>query len=217
MTKKLKRQYDNAYPSVTQVLDVLRKYGLEFWFKNNTLAFINEESEKGKLIGTQIHEAIQSHIEKNKARVDTEYHEEVMNALKGFMLFKKENPTIKLIRSEMMLTSEKHKYNGTMDCLGKINDNIVVFDWKSGKIRQERTTPDIYDEYIYQVSAYVKAYNEVENQNVNEAYILALAKNKVAYTLKKIEAQEIEESFNEVFLPALKILYYQKRRKNVSA
>src|SRR5487761_2567277 len=113
MAKK-RRDYQNDFPSVTQVLDVLRKIGLEFWFKKNTLEFITRESEKGKLVGTQIHEAIQSHIETDKIEIKTDYPDEVSNALKSFMLFKKEHPEIKLKRSEITLTSNEFGYNGTL-------------------------------------------------------------------------------------------------------
>ena len=41
-------RYTNKYPSVTTVLGVLRKLGLEMWFKNNTAQYCDEESRKGK-------------------------------------------------------------------------------------------------------------------------------------------------------------------------
>lgn len=207
--KKAKRQYDNSFPSVTQVLADLRKIGLEFWFKKNTLAFIQTESERGKLIGKQIHEGIESHIELNEVNVQTEYANEVMNALKGFMQFKKDHPEIKLYKSEMMLTSNVHGYNGTLDALGEIGNVPIIFDWKTGQAK-EKDKPDIYDEYIYQVSAYVKAYNEVTGNIVNRAFILVLAKDKIAYNLREVSKDEIDVSFKEVFLSALKIYNYQR-------
>ncbi len=47
-----KRDYDNSYSSVTQILGVLRKIGLEYWFKFNTAKFCDEESNRGKITGT---------------------------------------------------------------------------------------------------------------------------------------------------------------------
>lgn len=204
---KSKRQYENDYPSVTQVLDILRKIGLEFWFKNNTLEFINRESSKGKLIGTQIHEAIQSYIETGTAKMDTEYQQEVTNALKSFMLFRKENPSVSLKVSEMGLTSEKHKFNGTIDCIGE----GIIFDWKTGQAK-EKPCPDIYDEYRYQVSAYVHLYNEIHGKNIEKAIIVSIAKDKVCYATHEMNKTEIEDCFNEVFLPSLKILNFKRRK-----
>jgi hypothetical protein len=205
-----KRSYDNQYPSVTQVLDVLRKIGLEFWFKNNTLDFITKASEKGKLIGTQIHEAIQSHIEEREVKVSTQYPDEVMNALKSFMLFKKERPEFKLCKAEIPLTSEIYHYNGTLDCTGSKNDIPIIMDWKSGEKKKE-DRPKIYPEYKYQVAAYVKVYNEINKTNIESAAIVVFAKDAVAYNIEEMERQEIEDCFNEVFLSALKILNYQRR------
>jgi len=208
---KQKRQYNNEFPSVTQVLDVLRKIGLEMWFKMNTLEFINKESSKGKLVGTQIHDAIESYITTGDIKFETEYPDEVTNALKGFMLFKKDHPEIKLHKSEMMLTSEIHKFNGTMDCLAEIDGVMVCFDWKTGQAK-EKEKPDIYQEYKTQVSAYTNAYNEVNKTNINRAFVLSLAKDKIAYNLEELNEQKIHDNFNEVFLPALRILNYQKRK-----
>ncbi len=206
-----KREYDNDYPSVTTILGVLRKIGLENWFKYNTIQTINKESEEGKLIGTQIHEAIQQHIDKEEVKVETVYAEQIMNALNAFMQFKKENKGIKLQKAEMALTSEKYGYNGTLDCIGKIGKELVLLDWKTGKAK-DKDKPDIYDEYRYQVAAYFYAFNETQEGQVTKAYILALAKDKVAYNFEELPVAKIKEMFEEVFLPALKIYNYQRRK-----
>ena len=211
--KQPKRQYPNDYPSVTTILGVLRKIGLEMWMKYHTAQFCDAASNKGKLIGTQIHEAIENFILKNEVKVDTAYPEEVTNALKSFMLFRKERPEIVLEWSEIMLTSEQHKYNGTMDCKAKTGDIPIILDWKSGEAKK-KDKPDIYDEHKAQVAAYVMAYNEVNKTNIDKALIVSFAKDKVAYNTYPMEKEEIADCFNEVFLPALKIYNYQRRSKN---
>ena len=205
-----KRQYNNDYPSVTEILGVLRKIGLEMWYKFNTAKFCNEESEKGKLIGTQIHEGIHNLIQTGKIEVKTEYAEEVTNALKGFVEFRKAHPEIKLINSEIQMTSEDYKYNGTLDCIAE-NGALIIMDWKTGKCK-DKDKPDIYEEYKYQVASSVKAYNEINKANVNKAIILCLAKDKVAYNEYTMEEAEINEHFNNAFLPALKIWNHQHRK-----
>ena len=209
---KEKRQYNNDFPSVTVVLGVLRKIGLEIWFKVNTAKFCNEASEKGKLIGTQIHEAIENYILKNKVAVETEYAPEVANALKSFMLFRQEHLEITLEWSEVMLTSDIHGYNGTMDCRAVRNSIPIILDWKSGECKK-KDTPTIYDEHKTQVAAYVKAYNEVNNADIQTAIIVCFAKDRVAYALYEMGKEEIDDQFNEVFLSALKIYNYQRRTK----
>jgi len=204
---KKHRQYENDYPSVTEILGCLRKKGLEFWFKNNTPQFIKEKSERGKLAGTQIHEVIQKYIEGEIPSVETAYAEEVSNALNSFVLFRQEMPEIILKKAEIPLTSEVHRFNGTIDCMG---EGILV-DWKSGEAK-DKEKPAIYDEAKTQVAAYVKLWNEVNNANIEKAIIVVLAKDKIAYNIYEMGKQEIDDCFNEVFLSCLKILNYQKNK-----
>lgn len=206
--EKKHREYLNKYPSVTTVLGVLRNIPLEWWFKSNTLEFINRESGKGKKIGTDIHNAIEHFVLTGELKVDTEYVDEVTNALKSFALFRKERPEIALKWSELALTSEKYKYNGTIDCIG---DGILI-DWKSGNAKEEEK-PAIYDSYKVQVSAYVYLYNEVKNENIDKAIIVSIAKDKVSYNTYEMCKKKIDDCFNEVFLPALKILTYQRKKE----
>lgn len=207
-----RRDYQNDYPSVTTILGVLRKIALEYWFKVNTLKFINEESAKGKLIGTQIHDVIQQYIETGKAKIETEYAVEVKNALESFIKFTKENPNIKLKRSEIPLTSERYKFNGTIDCTAECGGALILADWKTGKAG-EKEVPAIYDEYLYQVASYVYLYNEVNKTNIENAIIVAVAKDKVAYNYRMMDKEEIDGCFEEVFLPVLRILNYQRYKK----
>ncbi len=209
---KAKRQYENDYVSVTEVLGVLRKVALENWFKYNTAEFCNKESSKGKLVGTQIHDAIEQYITTGKASVDSEYADEVLNALNSFILFRKEHPEFELKLSEIPLTSEVHKYNGTIDAPSP----PILMDWKSGTAK-DKDAPAIYDEHKTQCSAYVYLWNELHpDQLIDTTYIVSFAKDKVAYGMYKMEKQEIEEQFNEVFLSALRIKNYELKQKQLT-
>ena len=221
------KRYENKDPSVTQVLGVLRKIGLEFWFKKNTAQFCNDASNKGKEIGKQIHEAIQGYITTGEAKVATQYGDEVMTALKSFMLFKKEHPEFHLENSELKMHSKLYSCNGTLDCKAvRIEPALrrkTILDWKSGECKHsinkegegefKYEVPPVYDEMRYQLSAYVNFYNEIYFDDIKEAYILVLAKDKIAYNLVKMEEREIHDCFHEVFIPALKIYNYQKENK----
>ena len=215
------RDYDNDYPSVTTVLGVLRNIPLEFWFKKNTLEFCNREAGKGKAIGTDIHKSIENYILTGQATVETEYPDEVTCALHSFIKFRKEHHSIDLKWSEQALTNEEYKYNGTIDCVGSIKTNLIdvslpiILDWKSGKAG-EKDMPDIYDSYKIQVSAYVYLWNygKKMSEAINDAIIVSIAKDKVAYNTYKMEAKEISDCFNEVFLPSLRIWNYQHRKSD---
>lgn len=201
------RIYGNDYPSVTTILGVLRKVGLENWFKFNTIKFINDATTKGKLIGTQTHEAIEHYINTGEAKIETEYPDEVTFALKSFIKFRKDRPDLEIKSSEIALVSNIHKFNGTIDAPQPPN----LFDWKTGEAKSEES-PKIWDEWKYQASAYAYLWNENNPENlINKVFIVAIAKDKVAYSICEMKNSEIEDCFNHVFLSCLKILKYQKR------
>ena len=198
-------------PSVTTILSVLRKIGLEFWFKYNTAKFCNEESSKGKKIGTQIHDCIEQQILTGTASVDSEYADEVMNALNSFILFRKENPDIKLELAEVALTSQAYGYNGTIDA----PNPPLLIDWKTGNCK-DKDVPTIYDEHKYQCAAYVYLWNENNPENkIEEARIVCFAKDKVAYSIHAMDKQEIDDCFHKVFIPTLSIYNYQQEQKRM--
>ena len=207
-------RYTNKYPSVTTVLGVLRKVGLEMWFKNNTAEYCDAESSKGKKFGSSFHELLQKLISGQETKIETDFDEELKNAVGGFVAFRKDYPNLKLELAELKMTSEKYKYNGTLDCLGVWEDKLIIADWKTGKSKEGKK-PDIYDEYVIQVSAYVNLYNEIYNTNVDKAIIVAFAKNEVNYNIETVESKTIELAFNEIFLPALQIYNGMKELKKI--
>ena len=171
---KRKRDYENDFPSVTEVLNVLRKPGLEMWYRVNTPQFINEAMAKGKSIGTATHEAIESYITTGELKVDTEWPDEVTMALQSFVLFKKEHPEIILKSSEKKMTSDRYFFNGTMDVIGEIEGKKILGDWKTTACK-DKEKPEIYDEARTQISAYRELYAEYE-EYVNSAFILSFFK-----------------------------------------
>ena len=196
---------------MTTILGVLRKIGLELWFKYNTQKFCDEESKRGRESGTDIHDAIEQFINTGEAKVESQYVEEVTNGLNSFMLFRKENPEIEVHTSEVALTSEKYQYNGTIDA----PEPPILCDWKGGTCK-DKDKPRIYDEAKSQVSAYVHLWNENNpDKLISKAYIVALAKDKVAYNIYPMDKAEIDEWFNEVFLSALKIKNYETKQKQL--
>lgn len=210
----MKRTYQNDYPSVTQVLSVLRKPALENWYKYNATYTIKKVSEQALEIGDQIHKLIQDHIERDTMKVATKHPEEVRNAVKSFMLFKKEHPEFKLKRSEIALTSEMLRFNGTIDCVADIDGRLVIVDWKTGKAK-DNDKPPIYDEHKYQTSAYMGLWNEHNGSNniVRESFIVSIAKDKIAYNFEKLNFDYFHLCFDNVFIPCLKIWYFMHRKE----
>jgi len=214
-----KRDYQNNYGSVTQILGVLRKIGLENWFKYNTAKFCDEKSSRGKIVGTQIHAAIEGNITGVQTPVETMYPEEVTNTLNSYLLFRKEHPEITFnLVAEMPMTSESYGYNGTMDAEAVRSRIMLPADWKSGECKKTKKgvfnpKPKIYDEMRYQLSAYVQLVNETRNIHVVNAIIVVFAKDTVAYNLYEMGEEELADCFSRGFLPALTIYNLQKEKK----
>jgi hypothetical protein len=203
-----KRRYNNTFPSVTGIISQLASFGLMEWFKRTPYDQIIAESKRGKEIGQDIHTAIQNYIETGDATVDTSYPDEVVMALNSFVAFRKEHPHIKLMRSEKELTSLKHSYNGTIDCLGE----GILLDWKSAKAG-DKDKPAIYDEARIQCAAYVYLVNEMEGTKYEKAMIVSIAKDKVAFNTYEMNKEEIDGYFNKVFLPLLGIWNFKQSQK----
>jgi len=96
--------------------------------------------------------------------------------------------------------------------LAECNGELIIGDWKTGKCKDKKT-PEIYPEHLYQVSAYVKAYNFMNKTSIKKAFILVLAKDKPYFNFRIMEKEEITDCFNRVFLPCLSIYDYQKGQK----
>jgi hypothetical protein len=203
---KSHREYGNQLPSVTTILSVLRKIGLEQWYMRNSHEFCQNAMKKGKTIGTDTHNAIQAFIETGEMKVDTAWADEVTFALKSFVAFKKDYPDINFKLSEIALTSQ-HGFNGTIDA----PEPPILYDWKTCEKKTDKEI-SIWDDWKYQTSAYVYLWNEHNPDNIiSQVRIVAIAKNTVAYKMAEFGKQEIDECFNEVFLPALKIWCYTNK------
>lgn len=207
MAKKPKRDYGNDFVSVTQVLDVLRKPGLEMWFKMHTPQDIKAMTEKALAIGTATHEAIDNYIKTGELKIETEWPDEVTNTLKSFVKFRTENPDFIPRLSETALTSNKYNFNGTIDCACP----PVLYDWKSTERKDKKELP-LWEEWKWQTATYSCLWNELMPEKIEKACVVALAKDCVEYRLYTMDIDEINAHFENIFLPALKIKQYQRRK-----
>lgn len=192
------RDYKNNYKSVTEVLGLLRKPALEYWFKNNSLQFIQEESAKGRQIGTQVHDLIEQYISGKTPELNTIYETEVRNVAEGFVKLLKEHPDWKFKASEVSITNVDYRINGTIDAIVECGENRFVADWKTGKAK-DKDAPEVYTEYVMQASAYDWLFNEnllkLGSNPINflnhPPVIISLAKDKVGYAMREVGRSEM--------------------------
>lgn len=207
--KEKKHGEDYKYTSVTTILGILRKPALEYWFKINTAEYCDAESKKGKDIGTALHDAIFNHIERTGIDTTTQYPDEVGIAIKSFMKFKVEHPEIKLKKSEIKIDNDTYRFSGRLDCVAEIDGIPVILDWKSNKKDLK-----VYMEHYYQLSAYIKGYEEQNNIKISKGIVVEIGKDNIGYNLGYLENENIDLAFG-IFKNAIEIYYKQKELEKI--
>lgn len=141
----------NTIPSVTTVLsNVLAKPALLDWAwkcGKDGLDYRKVRDDAGS-IGTLAHYLILCHFKNEKPDLSDYTPEQVSkaeNSLLKFHEWKKQN-IVEPLWVEKPLISEEYQYGGTIDLLAKVNGQMCLVDFKSGK--------GIYEEMTYQLAAY---------------------------------------------------------------
>lgn len=144
------------------------------WNKNTLIAWAKNITAQGEdadavmreagHIGTLCHIMIQGYLEgfDVDTRDFTPNQEE--KALIAFMGFRNwfDKANLQVLASELALVNEELRVGGTVDCIGKIDDELVVIDWKTSK-------GGPYPEMIVQLGAYTLMY-EAKQPKAKVAY-----------------------------------------------
>jgi hypothetical protein len=163
-----KARRDHLYPSVTSLLGVIAKPGLEFWkrdllisgcfdsawmaveddlgaFKSRVISEMEEEQSKASDAGKLWHDDIVKHFSMHgdgELSIPWETLEALETKLKELGL--------KVWMQELSFTNKSLGYAGTIDAVCESDGKVVVVDWKV------RTKPKIvtYDTWPMQLAAY---------------------------------------------------------------
>ena len=127
-------------------------------------------------IGTCVHSSCEAwvkgddpHIELEKALeaktvVDTKvFRAQASSAYAAFEFWVK-GTQLEIVDCEVPVISEAHRYGGTLDFIGKLNGKLVLGDFK--------TSGGVYPEYLMQIVAYAKAYEETTGNKIDGGYHL---------------------------------------------
>lgn len=198
-------------PGVTTVLGRLAKPFLIQWAADMSAEHFLAELAKGRVDFEAIHDdARVAHAKKRDASGDsgTNIHEYAECIFKGLPLpelrsdqakrgaeaFHKwfDSNNIEVIASEKTIFSKQYYYAGTCDFVARINGELVVGDFKTGK--------RIYDETRYQTAAYQHALEEEEG--IKFAHRLAVRFCKETGDFETKIFRDFESDF-EVFAATL--------------
>lgn len=214
--------------SVTGATGIVNKPALIFWAVKLARTYLIEKLENGEVVnvddvieackqhqirkekgadkGTQVHDWAEKYINfklgKLKEKPEQPKDEQVLNGVLAFLKWEKEH-NVKFLASEQLIYSKKFDYVGILDCKAKVDGKVRVVDFK--------TSSGIYNEMIYQVSAYQMADAEETGKKYDACPIIArFDKDTAEFEIK--ELPEYQKDF-KAFLGALAI---KKREKELS-
>ena len=137
-------------PGVTTVLGVLNKPALVPWANKLGLQGIDSSKyvDEKAAIGTLAHQMIADYLRGEET--DTSEYSKIQidqaeNAVLSFFEWEKNNHIEPILIEEPMV-SEIHRFGGTIDCLGKLNGELYLLDFK--------TSAGIFPEMMIQLAAY---------------------------------------------------------------
>lgn len=189
-------------PSVTTILDVLSKPGLEFWYGKLGFTEANKQKEEAAKFGTAIHNAIEDTY---TGQVPSITDERMKTVISNFTKWSDRYIDSWLAFEKAVFHDELH-YAGTADAFAilKGSKKMVLIDFKTSK--------KVRDQYFLQVTAYAKATriedNAVDLSKIEGALILHL--NHETLDWEVVTVQITPELF-EVFKCCLEIYKWKNQ------
>lgn len=194
-------------PSVTTVLGILNKPALLQWAWQCGMDGLDYRSVRDNAadIGTLAHYLVMMHLKGEKPDTSEYSAQDISQAETCFIKYldwEKGNP-IEPILVEEPLVSEKHGFGGTIDCLARLNGDLVLLDYKTGKA--------IYSEMASQLAAYRELLAENGHQIAN-ARILRIGRDESEGFEERVMIDLSREW--EIFRHCLEIYKLQKGGNN---
>lgn len=155
-------------PSVTTVLNLLNKEGLDQWKKRIGEKKADEISNRAMAEGTEMHSLIEDYMN-NKAT-------EGRKSERAHKLFEQIKPSINKINNiyaqEIQLYSDKIGVAGRVDCIGEFNGVLSVIDFKTA--RKKKLKEWILG-YFFQASCYALMFEESQGKPIEQLVIIISA------------------------------------------
>lgn len=175
------------YRNVTTILGIIDKgYNYDEWLKNNGH---NAEiiMDRAGRFGTEFHKLVELFLHGETVkyydltflgdRTATELWERFNTWIDFWKELNKDHKVeYKPQGIEYITYSEKHEYAGTIDLIARIDDELTIFDWKTGNI--------IGNKEELQMTAYM---DTIGCYKANIIHIPATKPNKKGYRIKEVE------------------------------
>ena len=157
-----------------------------------------EELKSAGRIGTLAHIMIEQFTIGGKVFLDGYSPSEISQAKQAYYNYLDFAEAYKpeIIHSELQMVSKKYKFGGTCDAVAKVNNKLMILDWKSSN--------SLHSEHKIQISAYAKMYEENTGERIKGALIVRLDKEKKEYEVEHLKIKDLNWGW-KVFKLLLKI------------
>lgn len=157
----------NAYPSITTILGVLNKDGIDEWRKRVGEAEANRVSSFASKRGTAVHKLAEDYLnnEENYKKGHMPTSIVSFNAIKKIMDERLNN----IWMQETFLYSDKLQCAGQLDCIAEFDGELSIIDFKTS--RKEKKAEWIKN-YFIQASFYAAAFLERTGIPIKQGVIL---------------------------------------------
>ena len=164
------------YPSVTTVTSLLTRDNIKLWRERVGEEEANKVSSQAAKRGTKFHQNIEDYLRQEKDIIEFD------NILQEGM-FKAVQPVLDEIvplALEAPLWSPNLKMAGRVDCVGMLDGNLCIIDFKSsGKYKEEYMTKP----WFIQMTAYALMVEELTGQQVDELVALVGVEGQNAFQI----------------------------------
>jgi len=171
----LANEQGNIVIKKNEALEIFKK--AKSWHKT-----LKQESAE---LGSAVHNCIEVYLKGQPIKGLLESNSKIEKPFQAFLDWQKQYK-FELIQAEHP-TYSADGYAGTIDCVAVLNGTLYVIDFK--------TSNRIYEEYLMQVAAYARAYEERSGKDIFNAGILRLGKEDGIPEWREITSQEIAKHY----------------------
>ena len=156
----------NAYPSITTILSLQPKPGLDKWKKTVGEKKAKQISQESARIGTIVHQLCEIYLNNIIVKLDAQEKiiRDTFNRLR-FLLGNINN----IVGNEIALYSDLLRVAGTADCIAEYNGVPSVIDFKTSRKPKKE---EWIDDYYMQTFAYKLMFEEMTGIEIKQVVIL---------------------------------------------
>ena len=192
-----------AYPSVTSVLSIGKKEGLEKWRQSVGEGAAKWEMGRAARRGKATHTLIEQYI---KGETPSERSVLPLGLFKLLKPYLDQVDNIRML--ETIMYSKQLTLAGQVDCIADYNGKLSVIDFKTANKAREESW---IDNYFMQTTAYSIMYEELTGEKIDQIVILLASEDGSAQSFIK-KTEDFKEPLKKAISDFYK--YYEEVNKS---